>query len=208
MKKFYPEEYNFIPQTFILPKQEEELIKVMKKSKKKTWICKPASGAQGDGLQLINEIWEISELTKRDEYIIQDYVEKPLLVDNKKFDLRLYIVLYGVETMHAFLCEEGMARFCTVNYEPPSTSNKKNDFMHLSNYSINKYSTDYVKNDNQMETQATKRKLSDIYHIIEKTKPNGAEIVSKIKESIKDVSRKTVNAIQATVCKFSQYIDI
>lgn len=167
----------------------------MSKNKKKTWICKPSKGAQGDGLQLINEIWEVSDLIKRDEYIIQEYLEKPLWVNKKKFDLRLYIVLFGVDPMYAYLCDEGMARFWTVNYEAPSAKNKKNEFMHLSNYSINKHSEDYVKNNKQTEDQATKRKLSSIYKTIEQEKTNGAEIVKTIKDNISNVCRKTVNAI-------------
>ena len=196
-----------------MPDQEELCSKVMRKGKKKTWICKPSKGAQGDGLQLINELWEVSGLLQKTEYIIQEYVEKPLLVNKKKFDLRLYIIVYGVDPMTAYLCDEGMARFCTVDYEQPSAKNKKNDFMHLSNYSINKYSEDYVKNDLGTETEATKRKLSDIYRGIENEKPNGAEIVETIKENITKVCKKTINAIHPFVknnleCEIKSYSQI
>lgn len=201
MQKFYPDDYDFVPKTFILPKDEEACRKAMSKNKSKTWICKPSKGSQGDGLQLINEIWEVSEITQRDEYIIQSYIEKPLLVNNKKFDLRLYIVLYGAKKMYAYLSEEGMARFCTVDYKPPSRANKKNEYMHLSNYSINKHSDQYVKNDHEETTEATKRRLSDIYKNIEASKPNGIDIVTKIKKNIKDVCYKTVNAIHADIGK-------
>jgi len=83
MAKLYPEDYDFIPRTYIIPKEEEECRKVMRRNKGKVWIWKPSKGAQGDGLQLIHEIWEISELIQKDEFIIQDYIEKPLLVDRK-----------------------------------------------------------------------------------------------------------------------------
>ena len=198
MQKFYPEDFNFVPRTFILPRDDDICRKIMRKNKLKTWICKPSKGSQGDGLHLINQIWEVSEEVQKDEFIIQDYIERPLLVDKKKFDLRLYIVLFGVEPMHAYLWEEGMARFCTVNYQIPSKSNKNNEFMHLSNYSINKHSDEYVKDDKE---QSTKRKLSDIYDNLETWYPNGTEIVSKIKASIKDVCMKTINAIHANIGK-------
>ena len=181
--RFYPDEYNFVPLTFLMPKEEEDFQNFFKK-KKKTWVWKPSSGAQGDGLQLINEIWEISELLKRDEYIIQEYIEYPLLVDKKKFDLRIYVILFGIEPMTAYLCDEGMARFWTVDYEPPCAKNKRNQFMHLSNYSINKYSENYVKTQNDPDVPTTKRKLSDIYKSIISKKTDGEEIVSKIKENI------------------------
>mmetsp|Transcript_5660 Transcript_5660/g.4871 ORF Transcript_5660/g.4871 Transcript_5660/m.4871 type:complete len:309 (+) Transcript_5660:352-1278(+) len=91
-----------------------------------------------------------------------------------------------------------MARFCTVDYKTPTRANKKNEFMHLSNYSINKYSDEYVKNDEE-STEATKRKLTDIYHSLELKYPDGADIVNKIKNNIREVCKKTINAIHAEV---------
>ena len=168
----------------------------MRKNKSKTWICKPSKGAQGDGLQLVNNIWEISDQIQKDEYIIQDYIEKPLLVDQKKFDLRLYIIIYGVEPMTAYLYEEGMARFCTVDYKAPTKANKNNEFMHLSNYSINKHSDEYVKDQDE---DSTKRKLSSVFTNIEMSSPDGSEIVAKIKQNIKDCCAKTVAAIHPDI---------
>jgi len=38
-----------------------------------------------------------------------------MLVANKKFDIRLYIVIKGVDPIEAYLFEDGLARFCTVS---------------------------------------------------------------------------------------------
>ena len=46
--------------------------------------------------------------------------------------------------MNAFICKEGLARFCTQRYQMPTRENLKNEYMHLTNYSINKASPDYV----------------------------------------------------------------
>jgi hypothetical protein len=51
------------------------------------------------------------------EYIAQQYVPNPLLIDNKKFDFRLYLLVTGVDTMQAHIAFEGMARFCTEDYK-------------------------------------------------------------------------------------------
>lgn len=80
-----------------------------------------------------------------DGVLVQRYLDKPLLLDGLKFDLRIYIVVIGLDPIQAFVCDEGLARFCTVPYEAPTKSNFKKAFMHLTNYSINKTSEDYVK---------------------------------------------------------------
>ena len=51
------------------------------------------------------------------EYLVQRYIENPLLISGKKFDIRLYVVIKGVEKIEAYVCDEGLARFCTVSFK-------------------------------------------------------------------------------------------
>jgi tubulin polyglutamylase TTLL6/13 len=44
---------------------------------------------------------------------------KPYLIDNLKFDLRVYGLIYGVEPLRVFLFQEGIARFATEEYVGP-----------------------------------------------------------------------------------------
>jgi hypothetical protein len=46
--------------------------------------------------------------------IVQRYIHNPLLVGGYKFDLRIYVVIMGTNPISAFVCDEGLARFCTV----------------------------------------------------------------------------------------------
>jgi tubulin polyglutamylase TTLL11 len=71
---------------------------------------------------------------------VQRYVENPLVIDRKKFDCRLYVVIKGVDPVEAYLADEGLARFCTQNYRKPDAANIKNLYMHLTNFSLNKNS--------------------------------------------------------------------
>jgi hypothetical protein len=67
-----------------------------------------------------------------------------LLLKNFKFDLRAYVVVMDLDPIQAFLCDEGLARFCTELYEEPSLTNFDSKAMHLTNYSINKETANYV----------------------------------------------------------------
>ena len=58
--------------------------------------------------------------------VVQEYIEHPLLIDKMKFDLRLYVLVLGIDPMRIFLFKDGLARLATTPYEKPSEDN-----MHL-----------------------------------------------------------------------------
>jgi len=76
-------------------------------------------------------------------------MHKPYLIDGFKFDLRLYILLAGVNPLRIFIYKEGLARFATEPYESPCPGNLDNLFMHLTNYAINKDSDNFIPNTNK-----------------------------------------------------------
>lgn len=141
------ETYGFVPPTFTLPGSQEmaRLDAYMKAHPKATFIAKPQVGSQGDAISLFKELRDLPYGLDQKEVVVQRYLDKPLLLDEVKFDLRIYVAVFGVEEMSAYICDEGLARFCTSKYEAPTRSNFKKAFMHLTNYSINKMSEEYVR---------------------------------------------------------------
>ena len=82
----------------------------------------------------------------QNDMIVQRYIAQPLLLDGFKFDLRIYILVVGNKDPQAFICKEGLARFCTEEYQVPEPGNFKDFFRHLTNYSINKHHEEYKEN--------------------------------------------------------------
>lgn len=75
------------------------------------------------------------------------YIANPLCIDGHKCDIRLYVLVTSFDPLIVYLYEEGLVRLATVKYNP-STEYLWNSCMHLCNYSINKYHSDYIKSMN------------------------------------------------------------
>ena len=107
-----PDEFKFVPPTFILNRESEMKLfqAYQKKYSKNTFIAKPTTGSQGDSIFLFKNL---NELPGSTDIIVQKYMDKPLLLDGIKFDLRVYVVIVSVDPIQAYVCNEGLARFCT-----------------------------------------------------------------------------------------------
>ena len=98
--------------------------------------------------------------------IVQRYLGKPLLVDGLKFDLRLYVIICGFDPIHAFIADEGLARFCTSLYQAPTQENYRKVYMHLTNYCINKANPNYENprdEDILLDNAGSKRTLESLF---------------------------------------------
>jgi hypothetical protein len=71
----------------------------------------------------------------------------PLLIDNLKFDLRIYVALTSIHPLRIYMYEDGLVRFATNEYQNTKEA-MGNVFSHLTNYSLNKFSENFIKNDN------------------------------------------------------------
>ena len=143
MAKVYSKEFNFFPKSWLLPHDYNEVKEYLTNNRKSTIILKPAGNCQGRGIYLVNKV---SEIPVGEKYVVQEYIHKPFLIDNLKFDFRIYVIITGVNPLRIFIYEEGLARFATEIYEEPNNENIDDDYMHLTNYAINKRSENFVKN--------------------------------------------------------------
>ena len=107
--------------------------------------------------------------------VAQRYIAKPMLIDGLKFDLRIYLLVAGVDPLRLYMYKEGfiaylgMVRFATEKYESPSYSNLDNVCQHLTNYAINKENSNFIFNtDSTKADVGHKRSLTTVFQQIEK----------------------------------------
>jgi len=190
MRKVFKKEYNFFPQTWILPGDWNELKAELAQGKNRTYIIKPESLSQGKGIFLTKSFDRI-DITLR--HVVQRYIRKPYLIEGLKFDLRIYVLLYGCDPLRVYLFKEGLARFSTNEYVKPNKDNLQNLYMHLTNYAINKNNKDFIFNaDADNPNIGHKRSLGFVWEYIDEH--NGDSKL--VKKKIQRIIVKTLCAVQ------------
>ena len=58
-------------------------------------------------------LFEIKLELKYEKCVVQRYMSKPFLIEDLKFDLRIYVLIAGTDPLRIFVYEEGLARLCT-----------------------------------------------------------------------------------------------
>ena len=79
----------------------------------------------------------------RESYVISKYIESPLLIGGKKFDLRLYVLVTSFRPIRAYLFRRGFCRFCSAKYDR-STHQMDNMLVHLTNVAIQKQGVSFI----------------------------------------------------------------
>jgi len=98
---------------------------------------KPSQSSQGKGIYIIDNLQEVPS-DKNEKTVICKYISNPLLINNHKFDLRIYVLVTCIDPLRIYIYNEGLVRFASEPYDVKGT--KKNLYSHLTNYSINKKS--------------------------------------------------------------------
>ncbi len=136
--------FNIMPVTFILP-QERKLFEAewgKKEGKEQCWIIKPPASYRGDGIRIVRKYKQIPYCTP---IVAQKYVRNPYLINDTKFDLRLYVLMTSVNPLRIYLYKNGLVRFASTKYSMDLKS-FGDRFVHLTNYSVNKFNEKYVMN--------------------------------------------------------------
>ncbi|XP_075041783.1 tubulin polyglutamylase TTLL11 isoform X2 [Mixophyes fleayi] len=197
MQELFPEEYNFYPQSWILPDEyhlftaEVRMAKENDPTWKPAFIVKPDSGCQGDGIYLIKDPSEIRIMAsvQNRPSVVQEYISKPLVIDKLKFDMRLYVVLKSLEPLEIYIAKDGLSRFCTEPYQEPNHKNLHHVYMHLTNYSLNAHSGNFIHSDS-VHTGSKRTFSSILYRLSTK----GVD-VKKVWSDIISLVIKTVIAL-------------
>lgn len=64
--------------------------------------------------------------------------------------MRIYVLVTSYDPLRIYLFEDGLVRFATHEYTCKTRDIKKR-YVHLTNFSVNKHSKNFIKNHNSVE---------------------------------------------------------
>lgn len=81
--------------------------------------------------------------------------------------MRVYVLVASVDPLRLYIYHQGLTRFATQKYEPPTKDNMEDVCMHLTNYAINKDNPKFVFNNSSSDmSKGHKRSLTWLYEYL------------------------------------------
>lgn len=209
MRKQNPTAFDFMPRTWTLPQDWSEFQTQFHPTSRlslgrRTFIIKPDAGCQGRGVALTQDLAQVkARLESSDSdakssnnlspLVVQRYIGMPYLLEGKKFDLRVYLLVLNASPLKVLLFQDGLVRLCSTDYVPPKVDNLQNTLMHLTNVAIQRHAVNY---DNQ-----EKHKRSIKWFLEHVTEEFDVKTATDLWTAVGDVCLKTVISIQPTLAR-------
>ena len=125
---------------------------------KNMWIIKPINLNRGRCIQVLNDtnaiveyLFKLQEMKKLEgdnnsnfkceHILLQKYLERPLLYNGRKFDIRIWIMIIAGQENFVYIFKQGHLKATCAQYDINSSS----PFIHLTNYSVQKHNVDFSK---------------------------------------------------------------
>ena len=198
-KLIFSKDYNYMQETYLYP--EDKLI-INKKfenyeiSQDNLWLVKPKNGNTGKGIHIFKSLKE-----ETNNFLITKYITNPHLINGKKYDLRIYVLVTGVKPLRIYLNKEGLVRIATEKFNL-NRNNFNNNFVHLTNTGINKKNKEYVYAQDYNSEDANKWSLNTYKKYLNKENIDFNLIIEKIK----DIAIKTIiSGHRHLVTKLNEY---
>ena len=145
LKEKYPKEFDYIPETYFIPEQFDIIQKKFRKYEFTTdnsWIIneinkeeniddennnKPTSYPKI--MKSFDEI--ISKGKSKENFIINKYISNPMLINDKKFTMRVFALVTGFSPLKIYIYRDGYLIFSQNEYDL-NLDNLNDEYTHIS----------------------------------------------------------------------------
>ena len=189
MQQKFPYDYTYMPKTYSFPKERSEILKKFKNyklSQDDLWLLKPKKASLGRGIKIFRSLDDTTN-----DYILTKYISNPHLINNLKYDFRVYVLISGLSPLKMYLYTDGLVRFTSEEYS--LDLNKLDElYRHITNVAINKNKDTYKKAVNADTEEGSKWSLQVYKSYCEH---HGIDF-KKIWDQMADISIKSILAVR------------
>jgi hypothetical protein len=215
---------NIFPKTYIIKNiSDRPIYKKILKSKNKYWIVKPDKEYGGIGVTFFDDPKKAvnfidTNITKgltledyrkgniknikKEGWIIQKYVENPLLYKGRKFDIRVHILIR--DSGEIYFCKYGYIRISSVPYKLEATgSDKSKALIHVTNQALQTTFEDFGTQEegNTLLLEDFMKYLQEIFG-----KKEGKNLYNKLINDWKSISKFLLEKTWKEISKKSKEI--
>jgi hypothetical protein len=139
------EELNIIPRSFLLsdPADCVKFLKYSTHHPEAIWLLKPSSGQCGNGISIHPDLiflyksyatrMQLPDAILKGDTIAQEYITNPLLIENRKCDIRAYVLLTQASPHYLVFYHDGYVRVSIKEYDIDGSRD-----VHITNGQIQK----------------------------------------------------------------------
>jgi len=206
--------WDVLPLTFVITDSDgtqgatyaeflEAFNSIQKDSGQRMWIVKPVHTNRGVGIHMFDKEGQIRKHLdnsfakaprNRCSWVVQKYIENPLLYDERKFDIRAFCLVTqdpGGGAVRAFFYRHAYVRTTSKKF----TMDNVDRFVYLNNDAVQCNSKEYG-----LQEAANKVSLAGLQDHLKRTRPqDGVDVqrdfVSKFKALMADAVRATVHKL-------------
>jgi hypothetical protein len=177
MKIIFHEDFNYMPESYIYPEDKEIIENKFKNyhlNLDDMWLIKPLNENKGTHTYIFNSLEEIES----DEFLITRYIQNINLINGRKYDLILYILISSLNPLRIYLYKKGFVRISIEKYKFNINSMKKK-FKHATDSAPNIENQKFINEENLNIWNLSKYKI-----YLEKNKIKWSDLLLKIKDII------------------------
>ncbi|KAG3119297.1 hypothetical protein PI124_g2848 [Phytophthora idaei] len=161
----------------------------------KTWIMKPSATNKGAEVNVIKDFKKlrsiVNEWTDIREWVVQEYIQRPLLLRGRKFHIRVYVLAVG--GLKVYVYQHCLVLCALEQYREADTDN---NYSHITNTFQQQSHPDFVESECVLL-------LDDIENIL--TEQGIADAAGKKAKVLADIGQITAETFDAYKGEFSVF---
>ena len=126
---------DFLPRTWDLASDYHEFQQAAAAETDTLWISKPKASARGQGIGLVTDP---AAVPTGDQWLVQEYLHRPHLIQGRKYVLRLYVLITSLDPLRVYVYDQGFAKLASARFDLTDLDNL---YRHLTNPDVNAQNT-------------------------------------------------------------------